>query len=300
MNEMIQSKALEANLSRTKNVHYIIPEDHQWFIALSENYWGIHNRVVEFFKELHHPYSNRKEVVNLLVYISVTDFWIYKEVDQRDKVVKIVIDIFDKLLREKLPEELSKHLISICLDFYTNNYEILCEFEPFSTEMIQVLDRNLETNYFSYLCNIGHFRKKLEMAAHDPKTADAVLAFMRKLVERNIIFWRETSNIEKWYLDNQNKMSRDYSQTIRSIGNDFYAFYYEQLKKADSWEAICKITFTFSDIIDAFKNKIEDFKRAPEQFCYIFYLLHLPGVVYHREYLLIELNKVIKKISNEL
>ena len=58
-------------------------------------------------------------------------------------------------------------------------------------------------------------------------------------------------------------------------------------------------TFTFSDIIDALRKKINDFEKPTEQFCYIFYLLRLPGVIYHRNYLLIDLNNFCNAIFND-
>ena len=81
MKDIIKSQALEVNLSKTKSVDFKIPEEHLWFLALSEKYWGIHKRIQDFFTELHHPYSNRKEVIELIINVSIGDFWIYKEID---------------------------------------------------------------------------------------------------------------------------------------------------------------------------------------------------------------------------
>ena len=74
----IQSKALEVNLRNTK-VDYEIPAEHQWFMSLSENQWGLHKRVMEFFAEYDHPMSNRAEVVKALPNVTINDFWLYKE-----------------------------------------------------------------------------------------------------------------------------------------------------------------------------------------------------------------------------
>lgn len=300
MDEVIKSEALEANLSQTKNLDYTIPDDHIWFLSVSENYWGIHNRTGGFFRELHHPYSNRKEVIDLLVNISISDFWIYKEITEREKAYTIILEIFNKLLEEKLNDELAKHLVFTYLDFFSKNYESLIEFDSIPCEFIRILDKNLDNNLFSYLCNLGYFKKSLGKAADNKKTEKSVFEFMRKLIEKNITFWEETTQIESWYLKNKDKMSNDYTMSVRSLGSDFFNSYSMQLKKADSWDSLCKTGFTFSDIIDALRDKIDGFEKATEQFCYIFYLLHLPGVVYHRDYLLIDLNKSIKRISTEL
>lgn len=296
----IKSEALEANLTQTKNVEYVIPENHLWFLSISENYWGIHKSTKDFFSELHHPYSNKKEVVRLLSKVSLTDFWILRSIDERERAILIILGIFDYLLTEKLDDELSKHLVFTYLDFFDKNYESLVEYDNLPIEYIRVLDKNLENNYFGYLSNIGRFKRNLTLGASNPNTEKLIFNFMAKLIKENISFWEKSTNIEKWYDDNKNKMSCDYTKSLKTLGKDFFDYYYQQLDEAKSWKMLSMAAFTFSDIIDAFRSKTNDFKRPTEQFCYIFYMIHLPGMVYHRNYLLIDLNNAIKRISNEL
>ncbi len=298
---MIKSQALEANLSRTQNMPYTIPEKHQWFMALSDNYWGIHKRITDFFNEYHHPFSNRKEIVNQLVSVTISDFWLYKELpeDNKEKALQIIFDIYKELLQKQLADDLCKQLIYTYLDFFSNAYETLVN-SHFANDFIQMLNDNFEANRFSYLYNVGHFKKKLKKAAQNEATAAATLDFFRKLLRDNVLFWEESTQIEQWYEKNRNKMSKDYSDALKPLGKSLYSDYYEKIDEASSFEELTQYAFTFADIIEAYKKEIEIFDKASEQFCYIFYLLHLPGVKYHREYLLIELNKVIKRISNEL
>ena len=124
--------------------------------------------------------------------------------------------------------------------------------------------------------------------------------FMIHLIQNHIQFWQETTQIEKWYSENQGKMSQDYSKSIFELGNEMYDYYNQKTIQVQTWAELCEHTFTVTDVIDALKSKISVFSKASEQFLYIFYLLHLPGTTYHREYILNELNKVIKKISTEL
>ena len=107
---MIKSQALEANLSRTQNIPYTIPEHHQWFMSLSDNYWGIHKRITDFFNEYHHPFSNRKEIVNQLVSVTISDFWLYKELPEetKEKALQIIFDIYQELLQKQLADDLCK------------------------------------------------------------------------------------------------------------------------------------------------------------------------------------------------
>ncbi|HPY80366.1 MAG TPA: PEP/pyruvate-binding domain-containing protein [Bacteroidales bacterium] len=300
MNEIIKSKALEVNLSETKNVKYTIPDEHKWLLSLSEKYWGIHKRAVEFFNEFHHPYSNRKDVINLLVNVAISDFRIYKELDERGKVLQSFIKIFDTLLGETLPLELSKNLIYKYLDFFSMNYDIFQENVNVSLEFFETLDKNLKNNLLAYISNIGYFQKSLASASQNVDLEDTVTDFIKKLTKENILFWKETTQIEKWYEANKEKMSKDYRKVLRSVGCDFFDDYLSRFEKAKTWEEFCQLGFSFSYIIDLLRDNINKFEKTTEQIAYLFYLLHLPGVVFHRDYLIIDLNNVIRRVSNEL
>lgn len=300
MDKLIDSKALRANLDETSRIEYSIPEDHKWFISLSKDFWGINNRTKNFFNELHHPYSNRKDVIELLVSISITDFWICKNHKDRQKAIELLLDIFNTLLHEELPDELSKHLVFIYLEFFSKNFDSLTESDLLTEKYLEILSDNLDNNLFSYLSNISSFRKSLSVGAESEKHGRQIFELMKKLLLKNIDFWDKTSSIEEWYAVNKSKMSADYSETIESLGKNTFTGYRKKVMKAGNWNALCENLFSFSDIIDAFRQRISDFKRVSEQFAYIFYLLHLQGVVYHRDYLMMDLNNTIRRISNEL
>ncbi len=300
MKQEIDSKALQDNLAQTRDLEVIIPEEHLWFLSVSQNHWPIHKRAGEFIRELHHPYSNRKEVIFLLSKVMISDFWVYGEADEPERVIDLVLEIFDKLLQENLAHDLAKQLVFTYLNFLSKNYELLSFRNALLLKYIEILDKNLAANSFNYLSNIGYFIKSLQTPAKSAQLQPRIISFLRRLLQTNISFWENSTNIEKWYEDNKKIMTCDYSRCISSLGKKFFQAYQERLEKAQTWSQLCESAFTFSDIIDAFREKIEVFQKATEQFRYIFYLLHLPGMVYHRDYLLIDLNRAIKRISKEL
>lgn len=296
----LESKALEANLAKTREIDIVIPESHEWFLSLSESYWGIHKKAQEFFMEYHHPYSSRKDVIKLLYNLLISDFWIYKNLNELDKVIEIALEIFDFLLKENLPEELSKQLIFTYLNFFSKYFDVISRYETLVHDFVEIIDKNFQQHYFNYISNISYFFKSFNQAASKDSFKKCVIDFMRKLCGKNISFWESSTNIEEWYRDNEDKMSDDYTEDIRSLGKEFFNSYYQRLNKASSYDQLSKSVFTFSDIVDAFRKKIDVFNKTTEQLCYIFYLLHLPGMHYHRNYLLLDLNKAIKRINSEL
>ena len=98
MEKELKSKALEVNLAQTRDMEVLIPDEHLWFINVSENHYGIHKRINEFFIEFHHPYTNKEFVVDQLNSIVIGDYWLYQEHPEKNKAFKIVLNIFDSLL----------------------------------------------------------------------------------------------------------------------------------------------------------------------------------------------------------
>lgn len=299
---IIESDALKANIEQMKNIKPIIPEEHLWLIAFSKNLWGIHKKTEEFFKEYNHPYSNRNIIVNNITDITNAYFRIYKEFSSEDqiKTFHIFFNIFEKLLHENLADELGKNLVAHYLSFFYKNYPLLQDKEKLLSRSIEILQQNLADNAFCYISNMGHFRKNLACAVENPYIQDKILDFMRQLNLANLRFWDESTHIDHWYETHKNRFSCDYSSSIDKLGRKFFDSQYKNLDQAQTWEELIHITFTFSDIINALKKEIDTFQTIPEQFCYLFYLLHLKGTIYHRDYLIIELNKVIKRFSTEL
>ena len=256
MTNEINSKALEVNLKNT-NVEYVIPEEHQWFIKQSENQWGLHKRVVEFFTEYDHPMSNRTEVVKALPNVTISDFWLYKElpIEDQKRIIDIVLAIYDKLLSEKLPHAKAKDLVTYFLRFIDSNDSVLNACGGGVKRCIQILDKYLDDNAFSYYCHIGQFKLKLTKAAENPDTSEATMAMMRRLVKSHIQYWRETTQIMKWYEEHKSKMSRDYSKELDSLGDTMFDEFVSLADNAKNWQELCDNAFTFGDIIKAFQSK---------------------------------------------
>lgn len=301
MKQEIKSKALEVNLSKTQKIKVDIPEEHLWFISLSTNYYGINQRTTDFFKELHHPYSNNKIVTDALIKILNDEFWVYKQLEEekKEKVYDILFGIFKMLLNRKLPDKESKHIIQNYLQFFSNNFDDIKLLKNGVSNFIKMLDENMEDNLFSYLSNISFLRNSLKEAALHEDSKQLVFSFMKKLFLENINFWESTTKIEEWYESVKDKFSEDYSAIIQQIGKEFYKNYRQHINQAKNYDELIKYSFTFSEIIDFLRNKIVEFKEATDQFVFIFYLLHLPGTIYHRDYILVDLNRAIKRIGSE-
>ena len=117
MKEKFVSKALEANLAETRYKNIVIPEEHQQFIQLSNAYYGINKRASECVIEYQHPFSNRKFVVEQLREIALTDFWFYNGLPDAENAFRIILNMYNNLLQQSLPEDLQIQIIKTLLEF---------------------------------------------------------------------------------------------------------------------------------------------------------------------------------------
>lgn len=299
-NPEIQSKALEINLAQTRDIEISIPEEHQWFISLSEKYLGINKRASEFFNEFHHPYSNRKIITEQISNLIIGDFWLYKGHQERDRVFMVILGIFDKLLSEGLPDDLAKQIVYNLLSFIDNVASQTDDNKQIMKESLAVLENNLEGNLFSYISNIGFIFKTLATPGNEQETGKNTCEFTAKVIRKHIQFWEETTRIEEWFNENRKKFSGSYAKKLKRIGTPFFEAQYRILESANTWDELTGTALTFNDVAATFRKFTDEFGSSTEKFNYLFYLLHLKGMVYQRDYLLWDLNKVIKNISNEL
>ncbi len=296
----IKSKALEVNLAETRNIQIEIPEEYQLLLSFSEKYWGIHQRTKEFINEFLHPYSNKKDVIELLIDLSISNFWIYKDCKEKSKILNTYLDIYNQLLGEDINTALSKQLVFNYIEFYKKNKEVFASNNKAEIQFLNILEKHLNKNAFAYICNINHFIQCLSLFKQKKESNKKAHTLLKTIIHKNITFWKESSKIENWFEQNHYKMAENYSSIIHELGKDFFEKYLVLLDNAKNWEELTKSTFGFSEIVDLFREKTERFKKVTEQFSYLFYLIHLPGMYYHRNYLLIDLNQAIKRISTEL
>ncbi|MFO7721594.1 MAG: hypothetical protein R6V49_00055, partial [Bacteroidales bacterium] len=300
MGNEIRSKALEVNLAQTRDIEINIPEEHQWFIGLSSQYFGIQKRATEFFSEFHHPYSSKQVITEQLPNLVIGDFWLYQGHPERQKAFRVILDLFDRLLDSELSDDYAKQVVYTAFNFLD---QVSSQQDPdheLILEGIALLKKHFNQRSFSYFTNLGFLFKSLEKAAHHPEISSDTIAFAREVALKHVLFWEETTKIEEWYQGHRKKFSGNIAGQLEKVGAPFFKDRLEQLEKAENWEELAKASFTFNDIATSFRKFTEQFQGATDKFTYLFYLLHLPGMVYQRDYLIWDLNKVIRTISTAL
>jgi len=296
----IYSKALEINLAQTRDVQIVIPVEHQWFIGLAKPYLGIHKRLIEFFNEFHHPYSNRSDIAQQLPNLVVGDFWLFQQNPERERAFAVINHLFDTLLEEELSSELDKQIVYNLLSFTAHLHG--ADPRPVASVkvILELIEKHFNAHRFSFISNLGFWLKSLQPLGENPENTTKTLDLTKRLIRYHIDFWEESTEVERWIESNQQKVGCAAMEGMGEIGKPFFDQQRASLDKAENWQMLLASTQTFNDIATNFRKFTARFGKATAKFHYLFYLLHLPGMVYQRDYLLWDLNKVIKNISTEL
>ncbi|HQL36650.1 MAG TPA: hypothetical protein PLG67_08670, partial [Bacillota bacterium] len=299
MEKSFSSKALEVNLAKTRDTDIFIPEEHKWFAELSKSYWGIYKRTQEFIKELNHQYINYQYVIENLHNISLTDLWFYNSLEESEKALTVLVDIFKKLFEANLKESQRELLITTLIKFIDRLAKLGEYPESIIHQCLGIIRADMGRHELLYIRNSGYFKTYLNKIAELPQYNRTVLEITGNLLSRCIDYWEETSEVEKWFQEKKSLFHTDKSDKIKDIGKPFFEGLRIQLSKASDWNLMCEMLF-FNDISNYFRRFSEQFDTSLERIYYIFYLIHLPGMIQLKNHLLYDMNRLLRNVLKEL
>ncbi|HYE82961.1 MAG TPA: PEP/pyruvate-binding domain-containing protein [Clostridia bacterium] len=299
MEKNFSSKALEANLAHTRDKEIEIPEEQKWFAELSKAYWGIYKRTQEFIKELNHHYINYQYVIENLHNISLTDLWFYNSLEESEKALNVLMNIFRKLFEANLKESQRELLITTLIKFI-DRLAKLGEFpESIIHQCLDIIKADIEKHELLYIRNSGYFKTYLNKIAELPEYNETVAGMTSDLLGKCIDYWENTSRVEKWFHEKSTLFHSQNNERISHIGKPFFDGLRAQLEKASTWKQLCELLF-FNDISNYFRRFSEEFDTSLEKIYYIFYLLHLPGMAQLSSHLLYDMNRLLRNVLKEL
>ena len=299
MEKDFSSKALEVNLAQTRSSKANIPEEQLWFANLSQSYWGIYKRTQEFIIELNHQYVNYKYVIENLHNISLTDLWFYNSLEESEKALNVLVNIFQKLFQANL-EESQRELLIITLIKFIDRLAKLDQFpENIIHRCLKILEDDKEEYELLYIRNSSYFKSYLNKVAEIPMYNKIVVKMTTELLEECINYWDRTSKAEEWLQQKSILFQSENAKKIMSVERLFFKELRIRLKDATSWSQLQDLYF-FNDISNYFRSLIERFDTSLEKIYYINYLLHLPGMVQLNDHLLYDMNRILRNVLKEL
>lgn len=299
MEKVFPSKALEANLAKTRKDDIRIPDEQQWFVELSQSYWGIYKRTKEFINELNHKYVNYQYVLENLHNISLTDLWFYNSLEESEKALKVLVNIFLKLSNSKLEEDQRELLITTLIKFIDRLAKLEKYPKIIVTLCLEIIKEDMEKHIHLYIRNSGYFKTYLNKVAELPEYKESVENMTIKLLWRCIDYWENTSKVEEWFEKKQKLFKPQSSEKIKDIGGPFFEKLRAQLDQAQDWAQLRELFF-YNDIANYFRRFTEEFDTTLEKIYYLYFLLHIPGMEQLKNHLLYDMNRLLRDVLKEL
>jgi pyruvate,orthophosphate dikinase len=300
MSKELYSQALEANLNQTQEITSEIPEIQQWFGELSKSKWGVYKRTKGFLIELNHKYRNNQYVIESLHNICLEDLWFYNSLDESEKALSVLVDIFRELSLSNLKEDQRELLMLNIIKFIDR----LANLHGFPMKIVfdclQILKDEMEKYELLFIRNSGYFKTYLSKIAQLPEFEPLVIEMTSQLLAKCIDYWENTSLAEEWFHSNK-QLFRLMDETMIkvSLGKPFFSRLRIDLAQATDWESLRRVMF-YNDISNHFRSFTKQFSSRLEEIYYLYYLLHLPTMSNLYNHLLYDLNRNLRSVLKEL
>jgi pyruvate,orthophosphate dikinase len=300
MEKDFKSKALEVNLSNTKQENVEFPEDHNFFLSLSDSYYGIHNFTVEFFNEIHHKYPNYKDISNRIRKICVGDYWLYVRDENAERAFKILIDIFDDLLNKPLEFEVKKDLVRTLIEFtgiMINHEKIFCKL---TDRALEILRKLLGTDPKTVLINSDTVKHQLSGLSKIEDFSLPYNSFYREMCRKNIEYWDNQTKIDEWLNGREHLFSEESAGILKKTGNDLYKGYYELLESGQDTKFLEENIPLYFEFSNFYRKYVDRLKSSVDKFHYLVFLLDIEGMNHQKDHLMYDLNIILGNIFSEL
>jgi len=291
--ESIDSKALEANLVLTKHDVYDLPDNHEWLLKQSKEYYGIHQRTKNFFKELYHPYLNAQYVIDLFQQTILNDLWFYLQLEESTRALKEILRLFITINKLNLETPHKKRILTNYLDFI----ETLAENkrDDLIDEAIKYLLDWSKKEHMLFVYTCAKCRKTALALESNERIAKLMFDFVRTLFKNCIEYWKKSSGTIEW-LKAHNIAQNDYERLDPVLGNAFYEKIRNSLARVKTMNELSEIP-SYQDIVSHYRQAEDLFPVLSDKIQYIFYLLSLDGMTDIYEFLLWDLNKFLSEIN---
>jgi len=295
--KQVISGALQANLAETRR-QITIPDRHQALLDMAENFYGLHNRLEEFLREFHHPYTNHEDVIRLLRAICLNDLWFFREHDPAGQAMGLLLDIARDLLARRLPDAAAERLFSSLLEMAEQIQRTYADADRLAAildRLTSLLEEYLP-RYERVFTQASSFLRKLapavvDSAAFGPRYRRLTLEAM----QRNWRYWHETVRLSDWYRRKAGLFSHDYAAELAAAEQRLFADTRARLDEVPDTQSYDGI-LDFADYANELRALINLFTTEPDRIYYIFHLLQVPGMAAQRHYLLFDLNRELRAL----
>ncbi len=297
MEKKIPSQALDVNLAETRGKEIIIPKEHQWFLSLSEQYWGIHTRTMEFLQEFHHKYSALDIVLKQIDKIAIEDSWLYEKSEDPAKAFELLIDFFKILSDRPLTNHQKEHWIRSYARFLEKLVAIQNIDHSVLQKAVSLLLEKTAADEVELLKNTRFVLRCLNGLQNDEILKGDLFSFFKSALIHTAVFWKKSYQLKEWSKQKHHLFTKQAKQVIESLDN-YIESLEEKSKQIEEWSDLEDSVF-YKDVAEHLRHSIHDFESTLERIYFLQYLVYLSGMSHLRDHLLWDINAQFKNLSSE-
>jgi len=295
------SKALEENLLQTQTDEIRLPKKFQWFLNLSTEFWGVHQRTKELLDEYHHPYVNFKVVCEGLQKTAISDYWLYSKAKDSVKAVALISEMLQKSIqqcKQKTVCDVAMHTLGRFTGLLVSDEK---KFAEIIHDNLHLISNYLKTDKrIDVLFNGSIIRQGLIPLETSTLFSDSVLALYKEIVNETYVHWQQQFDNTRKYESDFLPDDAESRKIYHHIRNELYPELHHKLQKCTSTANLTDEMWFYSDLANYHRRLLNQFTSPTEQFHYLIFLLHLPSMEHLSEHLMWDMNKILRSIISQL
>ena len=291
--DKIISKALSENLrvTQVQNIQY---EDHAlWLLDISQDFFGINQRLKAFLEELYHPYVNPKDTLILMRASFLGDLWWFSSHIEQARIMQTILDLFGKVECICVNESDQKRLIEEFLEFGT----ALCEQNQsdIAPQIISMLSQWSEQYPRIAIRLSSHFRKTLVSICNDCDSPQDCISLLKSILLATLDFWHKSSDIQGWMAS----FSTIQLGSTPPPGEAFFEHWREYISASQDLAELAKVPAN-SEIASLYRDFLREIPMLEARIQYLFFLLGLPTMIDLMDHLLWDLNRQLASLGQNI
>ncbi len=292
---------LKANAKQILGQKKIFSSEHRWFLDISSSFFGIHQRAINFLNEFYCSPPNLKLLNEQLRQIALNDIWFYKSHQEAYKALRIILNFFRDFLNKGLDYHNKERALKTLLEFvqllYENqNTEI--DFSSLITKGVNILEKTIYGDEKIFIHASSFLKILSSPLSHNELCSAKLKVLLQKSLQKNLDFWKNNLGFKNWYEKENKIFDKDYYTPISKKENQIINQTQKKLAISNKWGDLKKV-LDFKNFTEKLRDFIMETKPGLERIYFIFYLLHLTGMIGLRDFLLIDLAQAFTSFSKE-
>lgn len=298
MDNIFPSKALEVNLAETRNDQNIISEEHLWFLSRSESYMGIHKQAEELIFEYNHSFINYDYVIESLYNVSISDLWFYCSLEESERALYIMTDMYKDLLCRNLVQSSKERLVIILIKFTDQLVKQKINANGIIHRCLFMISEDFQKDYMTYIKISNYFKVYFSRLSGLSEFKDEVVSIIRNVLLKCLAFWQSSSDMDKWFPRGTALFQSDQMSSMSKAVGEFLNILMKKAESASDWQELSSLLF-YNDIAEHLRKCSDMLNTNESRIYYLFCLLHHPGMSGLKNYLLYDINRLLRYVFSE-